>query len=355
MKILKVLVQDRKTNDTKIGVVEARLNNLEAGINTIATVVTNIKNQMDQIQQKIEEDKAKATARVADINKKWVAKQKMGEVSTSGANSRVCPMPSGPLHTPQWAAAEQAESPAKERLMWHNGIVLPFQPKKKFKLEEQFKHFLNMFCKVHTNIPLIESLKEIPRYAKLLREAVMKKKPTKADLKLPHHCNEIIQRERAIKQIDPDQFIIRCSIGEGKVDTVLCDLGASINIMPLKYYEKLNIGPLKTSDVIIRLADNTAIKTVGMIEDVLVKVDDFIFPADFIILDMKVDKNVPLTLGRDFLATCKALIDVGRGEITISDNVNKSTYKTESAMLKYEETQRAKMEHECTRQSLIDH
>ena len=60
--------------------------------------------------------------------------------------------------------------------MRHNGIVLPLQPKRKFKLEEQFKHFLNMFYKVHTNIPLVESLQEIPKYAKLLREAVMRKK-----------------------------------------------------------------------------------------------------------------------------------------------------------------------------------
>ena len=171
-----------------------------------------------------------------------------------------------------------------------------------------------MLCKVHINIPLVESWQEIPRYAKQLREAVMrKKKPTKADLKWPLHCSEIIQREKKAKQRDPDQFIIRCSIGQGKVDKTLCDLGASINIMPLKYYEKLNIGPLTTTDCTIRLADNSAIKAVGMIEDISVKVDDFIFPADFIILDMKVDKKVPLIIGRDFLALSKALIDVGRG------------------------------------------
>ncbi|XP_042049541.1 uncharacterized protein LOC121795120 [Salvia splendens] len=217
MKILEVLVQDRKTNDTKIGIVEARLNNLEAGINTTATAVTNIENQMDQVQQKIEEDKAKAVARVADINKKWVAKQKTDEVNISGTNFGVCPTPSGLV------------APAKQELVRHNGIVVPFQPKKKFKLEEQFKHFLNMFCKVHTNIPLVDSLQEIPRYAKLLREAVMKKKKLpKADLKLPLHCSEIIKREKAVKQRDPDQFIIRCSIGQGKVNKALCDLGARI-------------------------------------------------------------------------------------------------------------------------------
>ena len=88
MKILKV-AQDRKTNDTKIGVVEARLNNLEQGISTIATAVTNIQTQMDQVHKKLEKDRAKAATRVADINKKWVAKQKSGD----------CPTPHRPPHT----------------------------------------------------------------------------------------------------------------------------------------------------------------------------------------------------------------------------------------------------------------
>ncbi|XP_047978855.1 uncharacterized protein LOC125220756 [Salvia hispanica] len=322
-RILEVIAQDRKVNDTKIGVVEARINNLEQGMNTISTAIANINTQMEQIQKKLDEDRAKAATRVDDVNKKWVAKQKTGDCPVAGgpphttrrtateAQNGVCPAIGRPPHTMRRAATEMAEAPAQQGLVRHNGI-------------------------------------EIPRYAKLLREAVMRKrKPTKADLKLPHHCSEIIQKEKAVKQRDPGQFIIRCRIGEGKVDKALCDLGSSINLMPLKYYEKLNIGPLKTSDVTLRLADNSTIKTFGMIEDVLVKIDDFIFPADFIVLDMKVDKNVPLILGRDFFATCKALIDVGRGEITISDNHSQSTYKIESEMLKFEEAKRAKMEQQC--------
>ncbi|XP_047942569.1 uncharacterized protein LOC125189325 [Salvia hispanica] len=264
MRIHEVLVQDRRTNDTKIRVVEARLNNLEAVINTISTTVTSIKTQMDQVQQKIDEHK-KSAARVADINTKWVVKHKTGAESSSGAQTGVCLTPSGTLQASQPAAIEPAEAPAtKDVLVRHNEIVLPFQPMRTFKLEEQFEHFLNMFFKVHINILLVESLLEIPRYTKLLREAVMrKKKPTKADLKLPLHCSGIIQREKAIKQRDPDHFIIRCSIGQGKVDKTLCDLGASINIMPLKYYEKLNIEPLMTADCTIRLADTSVVRVIG--------------------------------------------------------------------------------------------
>ncbi|XP_047943124.1 uncharacterized protein LOC125189954 [Salvia hispanica] len=288
---------------------EARINNLEQGINTISTVISNINTQMEQVQKKLDEDKAKVAARVEDINKKWVAKQKSGDCPVACGPPQppqrtvadlpivVCPAAGGPAHTPRRAATNKEESSTKQVLVQNNEI-------------------------------------EITKYAKLLTEAVMrKKKPIKADLKLLHHCSEIFQKERAVKQRDPEQFIIRCRIGEGKVDKALCDLGSSINLMPLKYYEKLNIGPLKTSDVTLRLADNSSIKTVGMIEDVLVKVDDFIFPADFIVLDMKMDKNVSLILGRDFLATCKALIYVGRGEITISDNYSRSTYKIETRYL----------------------
>ena len=126
MKILEVLVQDRKTNDTKSGVVEARLNNLEAGINTIITAITYIKTQMDQVQQKIDEDK-KAATRMADINKKWVAKQKMGAECSSGAQTGACSTPSGPLQALQWAATEPAEAPAtKDALMRHNGLYSLF-------------------------------------------------------------------------------------------------------------------------------------------------------------------------------------------------------------------------------------
>ncbi|XP_047978398.1 uncharacterized protein LOC125220284 [Salvia hispanica] len=227
-RILEVIAQDRQVNDTKIRVVKARINNLEQGMNTISTAIANINTQMEQIQKKLDEDRAKAAVGVDDINKKWGAKQKSGDCPVDGgpllppqraaaeAPNGGCPAVGGPPHTPRRAATETAEPPTQQGLVRHNGI-------------------------------------EIPKYAKLLREAVMmKKKPTKADLKLPHHCSEIIQKERAVKQRDPGQFIIRCRIGEGKVDMALCDLGSSINLMPLKYYEKLNIGPLKTSEVTLR-------------------------------------------------------------------------------------------------------
>ena len=97
-KILEVMLEDRRNNEARIGFIEERVNNLEQGISTITTAVMNIQTLMDQVHKKIEEDKGKATARVADINKKWVAKQKKDEGSTSGTKFEDCPTPSGPPH-----------------------------------------------------------------------------------------------------------------------------------------------------------------------------------------------------------------------------------------------------------------
>ncbi|KAJ9539354.1 hypothetical protein OSB04_032087 [Centaurea solstitialis] len=97
----------------------------------------------------------------------------------------------------------------------------------------------------------------------------------------------------------------------------LCDLGASINLMPLSIFKSLGIGEARPTTVTLSLADKTIAYPEGKFEDVLVQVDKFIFPADFIILDFEADNDVPLLLGRPFLATGRTLIDVQKGELTM--------------------------------------
>ncbi|XP_038887102.1 uncharacterized protein LOC120077284 [Benincasa hispida] len=97
----------------------------------------------------------------------------------------------------------------------------------------------------------------------------------------------------------------------------LCDMEASINLMPLSIFKKLGIGEAQPTSVTLQLAGRTIKYPEGKIEDVLVKVDNFIFPADFIILDYDTDRDVPIILRRPFLATGKVLIDVHKGELTM--------------------------------------
>ncbi|XP_022841893.1 uncharacterized protein LOC111365568 [Olea europaea var. sylvestris] len=98
-------------------------------------------------------------------------------------------------------------------------------------------------------------------------------------------------------------------------DKALCDLGASINLMPLSVFRKLSLEDAKATTVTLQLADRSLIHPRGIIEDVLIK--KFIFPAHFLILDMEEDKDVPLILGRPFLVTGRAVIDVQRGQLIL--------------------------------------
>ena len=112
---------------------------------------------------------------------------------------------------------------------------------------------------------------------------------------------------------DPGSFIIPCLIGDLPVEKALADLGASINLMLYSLFQKLNLGEPKPTRMSLQLADRSVKFPRGIIEDVLVKVENFIFPVDFVILDMEADTDVPLILGRPFLATARAIVDVADG------------------------------------------
>ncbi|XP_015167845.1 uncharacterized protein [Solanum tuberosum] len=120
--------------------------------------------------------------------------------------------------------------------------------------------------------------------------------------------NAIATRSLVQKKEDPCAFTIPCTIG--------------INLMPLAIYEKLGLGVPKPTTMMLMMADRSVKRSVGILCDVLVKVDTFIFPADFVILDCKVDFEVPIILGKPFLATGRALVDVERRELKFRLNIN---------------------------------
>ena len=127
---------------------------------------------------------------------------------------------------------------------------------------------------------------------------------------LTEECNAIIQKKLPHKLKDPVSFSIPCTIGNAVFERALCDLGASINLMPLSIFRRLGLGEAKPTTVTLQLADRSLKHPRGIIEDVLVKVDKFIFVVDFIVLEMEEDKEIPIILGRPFLATGRDLIDV---------------------------------------------
>ena len=116
---------------------------------------------------------------------------------------------------------------------------------------------------------------------------------------------------------DPDNFTIPCSIGKYEFKKVLCDSGTSINLMPLSVVQRLNLGELTPITITLQMVDISMTQPEGILEDVLVKVGKFIFPEDFVIMQMEEDTQVPLLLGRPFLATGATLIDLQKGELTL--------------------------------------
>ncbi|XP_070034921.1 uncharacterized protein [Nicotiana tomentosiformis] len=153
-------------------------------------------------------------------------------------------------------------------------------------------------------------------YAKFIKDLVTKKRSMNCEtIKMTHQVSDIMH-SMAPNLEDLGAFTIPCTIGSANFAKALCDLGASINLMPYSVFKTLGIGKPRPTSMRLQMADRTMKRPLGIIDDVLVWVDKFILPADFVILDCEVDYEVPIILGRHFLATWKALVDVEDGDLT---------------------------------------
>ena len=190
---------------------------------------------------------------------------------------------------------------------------------KKSKLERQFTKFLDIFKKLHINIPFLEALESMPSYMKFLKKILVSKKKLEeyGTITLIEECSAILQKKLPPKLQDPGSFAIPFSIGNRISGKALCDLGASINLMPLSMFKRLKLGKPKSTTINLQLTDRSYQHPRGIIENVLVKVGQFVLPADFVILDMEEDDSVPIILGKPFLATGKAQINVQEGELKL--------------------------------------
>ncbi|XP_022883519.1 uncharacterized protein LOC111400336 [Olea europaea var. sylvestris] len=184
---------------------------------------------------------------------------------------------------------------------------------------QKHKKFLDVFKKLHINIPFAEALAQMPSYAKFMKDILSNKRKLEDNeiVMLTEEYSTILQHKLPPKLKDPGSFTIPYHIGNLYIDKALCDLGASINLMPLSLFRKLGLGEAKPTTASLQLADRSIKHRRVICEDILVKVDKFIFPADFIILDTEEDRDVPLILGRPFLATGRALIDVQKGPLIL--------------------------------------
>ncbi|XP_048227304.1 uncharacterized protein LOC125369335 [Ricinus communis] len=179
------------------------------------------------------------------------------------------------------------------------------------KVDQQFGKFLDLFKQLCINLPFVEAILQMPKYAKFLKEILSNKRRLE-DLGLvilSEECTAILQNKLPVKKHDPRSFTIPYAIGELTASGALADLGASINLMPTSLFDKLGLSEPKPTRMSIQLADRTIKIPRGIIKDVLVKVNKFIFPVDFVVMDMEGESVVPLILGKPLLATSRVVID----------------------------------------------
>nr|XP_009765214.1 PREDICTED: uncharacterized protein LOC104216781 [Nicotiana sylvestris]XP_016512239.1 PREDICTED: uncharacterized protein LOC107829277 [Nicotiana tabacum] len=174
----------------------------------------------------------------------------------------------------------------------------------------------------------------MPGYAKMMKDLMSRKFDFQdlATVIMTQTCSVVVTRPIAEKLSDPGSFIIPCTIGNFAFAKVLCDLGASINLMLLVIYKRLGIGRVIPTSMLLQLADRTMKRPSGILDEVLVHVGKFVFPADFVILDCRVDEEIPIILGRPFLATWKALIDCEIGELKMRLNDEEITFNVQKSM-----------------------
>ncbi|XP_074327699.1 uncharacterized protein LOC141665610 [Apium graveolens] len=171
---------------------------------------------------------------------------------------------------------------------------------------------MDVFKKLSINIPFEKALEQMPSYVKFIKDILSRKRRLEEFeiVSLTEECSAILQKKLPPKHKDPGSFTIPYTIGTQYFGKSLCNLGASINLFPLSIFMKLGVGEVKPTSVRLQLADRYLAYPRSIVEDVLVKVDKFIFPTDFIVLDMEEDSDISLLLGRPFLATERTLIDV---------------------------------------------
>nr|CAN61221.1 hypothetical protein VITISV_000892 [Vitis vinifera] len=186
---------------------------------------------------------------------------------------------------------------------------------------------LEVLRQVKVNIPLLDMIKQVPTYAKFLKDLCTIKKGLTVNKKafLTEQVSAILQCKSPLKYKDPGSPTISVMIGGKVVEKALLDLGASVNLLPYSVYKQLGLGELKPTAITLSLADRSVKIPRGVIEDVLVQVDNFYYPVDFIVLDtdptVKEANLVPIILRRPFLATSNAIINYRNGlmQLTFSN------------------------------------
>ncbi|XP_058010109.1 uncharacterized protein LOC110649043 [Hevea brasiliensis] len=246
------------------------------------------KDEVEEEKKKEDEDKNESTSNHDEVNKEANKKK---EVEKEEEEKYVPPPPyKPPLPYPQ---------------RFH-----------KAKLGKQFEKFLEVLKKLCINISFTDAISQMPSYVKFLKEILSNKRRLEdyETVALTEECIALLQNKLPSKLKDPGSFSIPYHIGDTSIDKALCDLGASVRIL----------------------------------ENVPLKVGKFFIPVDFVVLEMEEDIHIPIILGRPFLATARAIIDVKKGRLALKVEEEEVEFNLNQALKKYHEAD------PCLRVDVID-
>ncbi|GJT44519.1 hypothetical protein Tco_0953234 [Tanacetum coccineum] len=174
----------------------------------------------------------------------------------------------------------------------------------------------------------INSRKSATNLKRLLKERSRMDDEIKGSINV--HNLAILKGALPPKEKDPMSFTIPCNINNICFEKALANLGASISVMPYSTFTNLGLGELAPTKLIIELVDRTIKHPKGLAENVLLEIDKFVFPIDFIVLDMPEDIKNPLILGRPFLSIAHAKIDVFKKKIALRVGNDKIVFKSDN-------------------------
>nr|GEX64439.1 reverse transcriptase domain-containing protein [Tanacetum cinerariifolium] len=206
--------------------------------------------------------------------------------------------------------------------------------KRRDQANEQIKKFYEIFKDISFEISFTDALTLMPKFSLTLKALIGNKEKLSemARTTMNEHCSVVILNKLPRKLGDLGKFLIPCEFSGLDECLALADLGASINLMPLSVWEGLSLPELTPTCMTLELADRSVFKPIGIAKDVSFKVGVFHFLADFVVVDFEPDPRVSLILGRCFLKTSRALIDVHKGELTLRIRNEAITYNLDQTV-----------------------
>ncbi|XP_074336311.1 uncharacterized protein LOC141673459 [Apium graveolens] len=293
--------------------IETKFEKVESRIDQMASSQKMLESQIGQITNKGVVREQGAHPSQPDVNVKEQCKaitlrsgRELPEIVTSTLKGEIFPHKKRKTHQSSVEISESVDDEPKKEKATHKATMKPYIPQIPFpqrlencKLEKQYEKFFKMFCEIHINIPFADLLALMPLYVKFMKEVMYNRKKFEEVkiITLNEECSYVIQHIIPPKLKDPGSFTFPCTLGEIRIKKSLCDLGTSVSLMPHSIYKRLGLGELKKTRISLQLADVSIKYPLGVLEDVLVKVDKFVIPCDFFVLEMNEEVDIPIILG----------------------------------------------------------